>query len=91
MVKFHHQYMEQCWATGHVALKAILGTTKQVPSQLVKSQKLIWRSGTRRCNLRVPDLHMSFSDLIKGRGYQDGSPSNVSQGDMPFSVQSAKA
>ena len=35
--------------------------------------QLIWRSGTRRFHLLVPDLHMSCSDLTRMRGYQNSS------------------
>ena len=37
--------------------------TRIVPYLKVKSLQLIWRSGTRRFHLRVPDLQMSCNDL----------------------------
>ena len=43
---------------------------------LVKSQPLFWRLGTRRLNLRVPNLQMSCSDLTWMRGYQANNPRN---------------
>ena len=42
----------------------IVGATILVPCHVVESLQLIWRSGTRRWNLRVPDLQMSCSDLV---------------------------
>ena len=42
---------------------AITGTTIQAPCHVIKSLQLIWRSGTRRWNLQVPDLPMRCSDL----------------------------
>ena len=42
---------------------AVVGATILVSCNIVKSLQLIWRSGTRRWNLRVPDLQMSCSDL----------------------------
>ena len=48
---------------GHVALVAIVGANSLVPCHVVKTLCLIWRSGTRRWNLRVPNLQTSCSDL----------------------------
>ena len=48
---------------GVCQLVAIAGTTVLVPCHIVKSLLLIWRSGTRRFHLQVPDLQMSCSDL----------------------------
>ena len=45
--------------TGHVILVAITGTAILVPYLWVQPLQLIWRSGTRRCHLRVPDLQIS--------------------------------
>ena len=53
---------------GNVILVAITGTTSLVPYLKVKSLQLIWRSGTRRWHLRVPDLQMSCSDLTTWQG-----------------------
>ena len=55
-------------ALGHVPLAAITGTTNLVPYLWVKSLRLIWRSGTRRWYLRVPDLLMSCRDLTTWQG-----------------------
>ena len=55
-----------------------------VPWHVVKSLKLVWRSSTRRWNLRVPDHQMSCCDLTLKIGHQDSSPSNDCQGDMPY-------
>ena len=63
-------------AIGYVILVAIIGTTKQVPYQLVKSLQLIRRWCTRRWNLRVHDLQMSCCDLTRMRGYHNSSPNN---------------
>ena len=49
---------------------------------LVKSLQLIWRLGTCRFHLRVPDIQMDCSDLTKMRGYQFSSPINGHQVDM---------
>ena len=49
---------------GARSLLAMDGATNLVTSYVVKSLQFIWRWGTRRCNLRVPDLQMSCSDLI---------------------------
>ena len=68
---------------GHVHLVAIAGTTILVPCHVVKTLQLIRRSGTRRWNLRVPDLQMSYSDLTLKIGHQDSSPSNGCNGQMP--------
>ena len=51
---------------------------------LVKILQLIWRSGTRRFHLQVPDLHMSRSDLTRMRGYQDSSSNNLHQATFPI-------
>ena len=47
-------------------MAVIIGTTAVVRYQKfeVKLLQLIWRSGTRRFHLRVPDLQMSCSDLM---------------------------
>ena len=45
----------------------------------IKSLQLIWRSGTRRFDLRVPDLQTSCSDLIRMRGNWNRSPNNDHQ------------
>ena len=47
----------------HVTLVVITGTTFHVPYLQVNSLHLIRRSGTRRWNLRMPDLQISCSDL----------------------------
>ena len=52
---------------GHVTA-AVARATVQAPSHVVKSLLLIWRSGTRRWNLRVPELLMSCSDLTERQG-----------------------
>ena len=63
----------------------------------VKSLQLIWRSGTRRFHLRVPDLQMSCSSFTQWMGTSLAAPasfhvykitttstSNGHQGDMPY-------
>ena len=52
---------------------------------VVKSLQLIWRSGTCRWNLWVPDLQIDCSDFDIKIGHQDISPDNGHQGDMPYS------
>ena len=51
-------------------MRLILETWRYIliPCHTVKSLQLIWRSGTRRWNLRVPDLLMSCSDLVEIKG-----------------------
>ena len=73
----------------HVALVAITETTLLVPCQVVKFLQLIWRSGTCRWNLRVPDLQMSCNDLTWKIRHQASSPSHGHQGVMslPFPEQ----
>ena len=61
---------------GHVTLVAINGTTKPTPYHSVKSLQLIWRLGTDRRNLWIPNLHMSNSNLIKMTRWQDSGHSN---------------
>ena len=56
------------YLAGYVALVAIDVTTMLVPYLYVKSLQLVWRSGTRIWNLRVPDLQMSCSDLTRTTG-----------------------
>ena len=76
------------WLRGrmrHVSLVGIVGTNILVSCHLVKSRQLIWRLGTRRWNLRVPNLQMNCSDLSLKIGYQGSSPSNGHQGDKPCS------
>ena len=51
---------------------------------LAKSLWLIWRMGTRRWNLRVPNLQMSRCDLISKIGHQVSSLCNGHQDDMPL-------
>ena len=41
-----------------------------------KSLQLIWRSGTRRFHLRVPDLQLSCGDLTRMAGHQESGPRN---------------
>ena len=50
-----------------------VGTIILVPHLLVNWLQLVWRSGTRRWNLQVPDLQMSCSDLTRMKGCQDNS------------------
>ena len=68
---------------GACHLVATAGTTIPVPCHFVKSLQLLWRSGTHRWNLKMPNYQMNCRlDFMKG--YQDGSPSNGHQGDMPY-------
>ena len=56
------------WMTANVPLVVITGTTILVPHAKVKSLQLIWRWGTRRFHLRVPDIQMCCRDLITRQG-----------------------
>ena len=68
------------WRVGHVTLVTITGTTSWLVHYLkVKSLQLIWRSGTRRWNLRVPDLQMSCRDLTPCQGTRIEAPCVGSQ------------
>ena len=51
-----------------VTCQPLLGLLSWYPVIIVKTLQLIWRSGTRRWNLREPDLQMSHSDLTKWEG-----------------------
>ena len=55
------------------SLVAITETSILVPYLWVKSLQLIWRLGTRRWHLRVPDLPMSCRDLTPWL-YEDSCP-----------------
>ena len=55
-------------AKGHVTLAAITGTTILVLNVKVKSLQPIWRPGTRRFHLRVPDLQVGCRDLTTWEG-----------------------
>ena len=46
---------------------------KQIPIQLVKSLQFIWRSGTRKFNLRVSNFQMICSELTRMVDYQNSS------------------
>ena len=46
------------------------------PCHVVEFLPFIWRLGTRRWNLRVPNLQMDCSNLTSKIGHQDSSPSN---------------
>ena len=64
----------------YINLLVIAVATILVPWHVVKSQILIWRLGTRRWNLRVPNLQMSQSDEINQMKYMAAQSSNESQG-----------
>ena len=77
-------YAVQCKCTNHVIRWSLCGWGMSpwwlllelfilVPCPQVNSLQLIWRLGTRRFHLRVPDLQMSCSDLTRIQGYQDNS------------------
>ena len=50
-------------AMGLCRLVAIAGTIILVPWHVIKSLQLILKSGTRKWNLRAPDLQVSYKDL----------------------------
>ena len=62
-----------CATKWHVTLVAITGAIKQIPTQLVKSLQFIWRSGTRKFNLRVSNFQMICSELTRMVDYQNSS------------------
>ena len=52
------------WPVGHMTWRLWLGPLFWYPPyHLVKSLQLVWRSGTSRFHLLVPDLQASWSDL----------------------------
>ena len=57
-----------CVRNGVYCLTAIAGDTILVPYHVVKSLHLIWRSGTRRWNLPIPDLQISCNVLTSLQG-----------------------
>ena len=69
--KHYPRKMQQCWVqfsgsewSMSPSLWPLLEPLAWYPLILVKSLQLIWRSGTRRFHLRVPNLQISCSDLI---------------------------
>ena len=75
--------------------RPLLGLPSWYPVMWPKSLQLIWRSGTRRWNLRVPHFQISCSDLTMWDlrnfiiVYQDDSSSNGHQGTYPNSYKSS--
>ena len=61
-------------AIRHGILVAITGTSTMVTCHVVKSRQLIWRLGTRRWNLRVPDLQTGCRDLTTWWGSRIVAP-----------------
>ena len=65
----------------------VAGVTFLVPCHVVKSLQLIWRSGTRRWNLRVPGFQMiELQWLDRKIGFQESSSSSGRQGDLPYYI-----
>ena len=65
---------------GQIVLSAITGTAILTPNLSVMSVWFIWRSGTCRFHLCVPDFHKSCTDLARMIGYQDSNHKNDHQG-----------
>ena len=63
-----HSGRGQSVGNGACHSSAIAGAIILVPWHGVKSLQLIWRLGTRRWNLRVPNLQMSCRDLTSRSG-----------------------
>ena len=63
LAKDLHSPQEQMTRNVLCHLAAIAGATILVPCHVVKSLQFIWRSGTRRFHLRVPNLQMNCIDL----------------------------
>ena len=63
-----HSRRRQSVGNGACHSAAIAGAIILVPWHGVKSLQLIWRLGTRRWNLRVPNLQMSCRDLTSRSG-----------------------
>ena len=80
-----------CWRhkqryNGACRQRAIGGATVLIHWHVVKSLKLIWRSGTRRWNLQMSDLQMSRSELKTG--CRDSNSSNIYHSDRPYFTRS---
>ena len=71
---------------GQLALVTITGTTILVPCLHVRLLQLIWRLGTRRWNLRLPDRQMSLQRLNYMIGYQASSSTNTCQVAYPIAI-----
>ena len=69
-----HHSASMCRNKVYAAPVAITGINILVPYLYIKSLQLIWRSGTRRFHLRVPDLQMCCNDLTKGEGTRITTP-----------------
>ena len=69
----------------HVTLVVTTGTIILVPYLKVNSLQFIWRSGTRRWNLRVVDLQMNFSDLTIWQGIRLVVPPMAARVTCPIS------
>ena len=70
----------------HVTLVVITGTTILAPYHYGKSLQLIWRSGTRRFHLRVPDLQNELQRLDYITGCQDSILNDGCQGHTPWYI-----
>ena len=70
---------------GHVTLAAITITANLVSYLEVKSLQFIWRSGTRRWNLRAPDLQMCCRDLTTWPGTRRVAPAMAAGRRAPWS------
>ena len=68
----------------------IIWTYRLAPTHLAMSLSFIWRSGTRWCNLRVPDPQKSGSDLLWVRGCHDNIPAIATKPNLVFIFQRAK-
>ena len=64
---------------GYVTLVVINGTIKIVANHWEKSVQLIWRKGTHRWNLDLPDVQMSIIGLQMIRLYNNSGPKNDHQ------------
>ena len=66
--KLMHNLCTAIYEWGFFVAAKITGSSILVPCHVVMSQQLIWRLGTRRWNLRVSILQMSYSDLTQRQG-----------------------
>ena len=75
---------------GHAAYWLLFGILYWHPLILVKSLEFIWRLGTRRFHLQVPNLPMSCSDFTKCHwDTKNSGDSDCHQGDMPAVLKMA--
>ena len=80
-----YHYDDLSVSVGHITWQPLLELLPWYPLILNNSLQLIWRSGTHRFHLRVPDLQMSCSELTKWVGTSYIVPITITRvTDMPY-------